>query len=94
MAARSKKRLKRIILPPPEWSGRIYVRLEPSESRLFRYLLEAYDNLAYSSVVDRKGCIFKVVFSPHQEAELRRVLKEMGESLPFEVIEPPLGSIK
>ncbi len=74
-------------MPPPKWSDRLYVRLRQAESRLFRDLLEGYDNLAMSSVVDRKACIFKLTFSPHQGRELRMALAEMRQSMEFEIIE-------
>ena len=76
---------------PPEASARLYVEMPPAEVRFFRYLLEGVDNLAYTSVVDRRIALLKVVFSPHQEEELRSVLKEIGQSMAIKVINPPLS---
>jgi hypothetical protein len=73
-------------------SSRLYVRLKPSDTRLFRYLLDACDNLAYTSVVDRKGCILKVVFTPDMAKELRQTLRSMRQSCPFEILELPGAS--
>lgn len=72
--------------PPANWSERLYVRLPPAETRLFRYLLDAYDNLAFTSVVARKDCILKVGFSPDQKKELLQALDEMRQSLEFEIL--------
>lgn len=82
----ARKRKRPPLLPAPRLSGRLYVRLEPGRTRLFRYLLEAYDNLAYSSVADRKACILKLVYSPQQEKEFLAALDEMRQSLPFETL--------
>lgn len=69
----------------PRCSDRLYVRLEPSQTRLFRYLLEAEDNLAYTSVVDRKACILKLVFSPEQRKHLEEKLQNMRQIMPFAI---------
>jgi hypothetical protein len=71
---------------PSAFSSRLYIRLAPADTRLFRYLLEARDNLAYTSVIDRKGCILKVVFTPSMQKELRQVLDEMRQSCAFELV--------
>ena len=82
----ARKRKRPPLLPAPRFSGRIYIRLEPEHTRLFRYLLEAYDNLAYSSVAERKACILKLVYSPQQEREFLAALAEIRQSLPFETL--------
>jgi hypothetical protein len=68
-------------------SSRLYIRLAPADTRLFRYLLEAHDNLAYTSVTDRKACILKVVFTPSRQEELRQTLDEIRQSCPFELLD-------
>jgi hypothetical protein len=64
-------------------SSRFYIRLARPETRLLRYLLEAHDNLAYISVVDRRECVLKIVCSPDMEQHLLETLREIGESVPF-----------
>ena len=71
---------------PPSLSSRLYLRLDPERSGFFRYLLEARDNLAYTSVTDRKAGILKVVCSPQQRAALAQALAEIRTVLPFEFI--------
>ena len=88
-AARKKKRRFRPPLPAPRLSSRLYVRLRPADVAMFRFLLEAEDNLAYMSTVDRWACVLRVVFSPHQAAAVRRYLTSMRELVPFDVILDP-----
>lgn len=52
-------------------------------------MLEAYDNLAYFTVLERRTALLKLVFSPQRERALRRALAEMTQSLPFTVEDWP-----
>ncbi len=92
MPPSSRKRPRRgKILPTPRRSARLYVSIEPSRVGMFRFLLEAADNLALMSVVDRFGAVLQIRFSPHQEREVRGFLTGMRERLLFEEI--PLESL-
>ena len=82
MAARKRQPL----LPPPARSARCYIKVKPAQTRLFRYLLEGYDNLAYTSVVDRRACILKIVYSPQQQLLLNETLNIMQQTLPFSIL--------
>lgn len=75
------------ILPPPQYSECCYVRLDPKYVAMFKFLLEAEDNLGYVSVVDRWKAVLKVVFSPHQMAEMGKWLLGASRSLDFEVVD-------
>ena len=70
-------------LPPPRSSLRFLVRLAPQDMAMFRFLLEAYDNLAYFTVLDARETLLSVVYSPHQELAVRRALEDMSEQLPL-----------
>ncbi len=72
--------------PAPEYSSVLYVQMEPQEVRLFRYLLEARDNLAYTSVIDRWASVLKLVFSPQQKEELIEHLSDMQASVNFKIV--------
>lgn len=72
--------------PPPAFSSCLYVRLAPCDVAMFRFLLEAEDNLAYISTADRWSCVLRVVFSPHQKEAALRCLESMRESISFEII--------
>ena len=75
------------VLPPPEYSQCCSVRLDPKFVAMFKFLLEAEDNLGYVSVVDRWKAVLKVVFSPHQTAEAQAWLLGAKGSLDFEVVD-------
>lgn len=77
-------------LPPPRRSGRLLLRLAPENVALFRFLLEAYDNCAYFTVLERRTALLKLVFSPQRERAARRALAEISRSLPFSLEEWPL----
>ena len=85
MARKAKVRY-RPPLPPPVESGRIYLRLKAQDVGMFRFLLEAEDNLGYMSVLDRWQALLKVTFSPHQARQMRACLETMREMLDFEII--------
>ncbi len=74
------------ILPVPRRSGRLYVAIEPARVGMFRFLLEAADNLGLMSVVDRFGAVLQIRFSPNQEREVREFLRGMRERVPFKEI--------
>lgn len=76
-------------LPPPRLSACLYVRIAPCDVAMFRFLLEAHDNLALFTVLDRHEALLKVVHSPHQERAVRRALTDMCETVPFTVIDFP-----
>lgn len=73
-------------LAAPELSSRVYVRLDPAHVAMFRFLLEAEDNLAYISTVDRWACVLKTVFSPHQRKAVLEYLDTMRALVPFTLV--------
>lgn len=73
-------------LPPAVESGRIYIRIDSREVAMFRFLLEAEDNLGYMTVLDRWRALLKVTFSPHQARQMHACLGGMREMLDFEII--------
>ena len=76
-------------LPAPTRSGNLLVRIAPEQTGLFRFLLEAYDHVAYFTVLENKTALLRVIFSPHREREAREALRQMAQSLPFSVEEWP-----
>ena len=76
-------------LPPPTRSGSLLVRIAPEQTGLFRFLLEAYDHVAYFTVLENKTALLRVIFSPHREREARQALQQMAQSLAFSVEEWP-----
>ena len=76
-------------LPPPTRSDSLLVRIAPEHTGLFRFLLEAYDHVAYFTVLENKTALLRVIFSPHRQREAREALQQMAQSLPFTVEEWP-----
>lgn len=73
-------------LPAPVLSGCLYVRIAPADVAMFRFLLEAEDNLAYMSTVDRWASVLRVTFSPHQRKAVHAYLDTMRDRIRFEII--------
>ena len=76
-------------LPPPTRSSNLLVRIAPEQTGMFRFLLEAYDHVAYFTVLENKTALLRVIFSPHRERETREALKQIAQSLPLSVAEWP-----
>ena len=83
-----KKRKTRLgqVLPPPNYSACLYVQINPKDIAMFKFLLEAEDNLGYMSVVDRWSAALKVVYSPHQQKAIRAWLTDTAKALKFKEI--------
>lgn len=73
-------------LPAPMSSAWVYIRITPADMAIFRFLLEAEDNLGYMSVLNRWEALLKVTCSPHQTKRLRGYLEGMREKLTFTII--------
>ena len=78
-------------LPPPACSANLLVRLAPEHTGLFRFLLEAYDHLAFFTVLEHKTALLRVIFSPHREQDVRAALNQIAQSLPMSVEEWPFS---
>jgi hypothetical protein len=80
-----------VSLPAASASEMLLIRIAPSDTGLFRYLLEGGDNLAMLTVLDPKKALFKLLYSPHQREELKAFLESMRQTVPFEVQEWPFA---
>lgn len=67
-------------------SSRLYVRIEPRNIALFRFLLEAHDNLGIFTVADRFKGVLLVRYSPHQEREMMAFLQGIAEEMNIEEV--------
>ncbi|MDR2799824.1 MAG: DUF4911 domain-containing protein [Desulfovibrio sp.] len=76
-----RKRRKRRVFPPPALSARLYVYISAQKVGLFRYMLEAHDNLGLMTVVDRWRAALLLRFSPHRDREMREFLRDMRDFL-------------
>lgn len=68
----------------PERSATIYVRLAPGLTGMFRFLLEAYDNLALATTLERETAILKVIYAPESRATVLAALADIGRTLDIE----------
>ncbi len=73
---------------PPSWSGRLYLRLAPSDLALLKFILESEDNLAYLTVVDKFTALARLTYSPGQADEIRAFLDRVRGEMDLRVIEP------
>ena len=91
MASSSRRRPRKRICPPaPQWSERTYIRIDPSDIGLFRFLLEGYDNLGVFTVVNKFKGILLLRYSPHLGREMRDFLKAAATEMTVEVLPLPL----
>lgn len=79
-----RRRDRSAVLPPARESAARYLRLPAEQTALFRFLLEAYENVAYFTVLDRREALIKVVFSPHMRAQADAALADIARSVPLE----------
>ncbi len=83
------RRRKPLSHAPAQWSDRLYVRVEPARIALFRFLLEAHDNMALFTAVDPARGVLLLRFSPHQRAEVLDFLRRVRHEFPVnEVLDP------
>ena len=87
--AKRRKRRSYPVPPAPYWSDCVYIRVPSEQVAMFRFLLEAEDNLAYMTVVDRWKAVLRVVFSPHQRKNAMACLETIRERVPFTLIPLP-----
>jgi hypothetical protein len=79
---RRKKRGKKKLGVPPRRSDRLYVVVAPSAVGLFRFLLEAHDNLGLMTVLDRRRAALLLRFAPGMEQEMREFIESVKTMLP------------
>lgn len=72
------------VFPAVQRSARLYVYINPAKVHLFRFFLEAEDNLGIMTVVDRWRAALLIRYSPHQERRMLEFMKELKFSLDFE----------
>lgn len=70
----------------PDFSRRIYVQLPRKDIALFKFLLEARDNLAYLTVVDKYKAVVQMVCGYGFESEIQEFLKSTGQEIFLKVV--------
>lgn len=61
----------------------LLLRLKTEDVAMFRFLLEAYDNLAMFTVLERRPALLKVFFPPDNKKKVLESLTEIGSSIPL-----------
>lgn len=60
------------------------VRIDPEQIYFLKFILEAYDNLAIMSTVDRLEGLVELKYPPELDNEVRQVLQSMAQRLKLE----------
>lgn len=74
-------------------SGRILVRVEPADVGMFRFLLEAYDNLALFTVLEPDTALLKIIFARESENQVKSALCDIKRTLNIECTTWPLDHL-
>lgn len=56
---------------------------------MFRFLLEAYENMALFSVLDKNKAAIKLIFAPSSKLAIKKILDEINESVNIQYNEWP-----
>lgn len=70
-------------MPKSRYSAVIYVWLNPHKVGMFRFLLEAWDNLALATTLERDTAIVKVIYAEESRATVLAALEDMQRTLAF-----------
>ncbi|WP_027177747.1 DUF4911 domain-containing protein [Maridesulfovibrio bastinii] len=90
MPRKRRKPRPKPLLPAPKNSDRLYIQVKPSDIAMFRFMLEAVDNIAIFTVADKIRGILLLRYSRHQQRELLEFLDSLKDCvnltiLPFKV---------
>ncbi|SDK56996.1 protein of unknown function [Maridesulfovibrio ferrireducens] len=87
--ARKRKPRPRPLPAPPKYSSRIYVQMAPSDIAIFRFFLEAMENLALFTVADRFKGVLMLRYSAHQEREFFEFMDDLKEEIDIKILPNP-----
>ena len=60
------------------------IRIDPEQIYFLKFILEAYDNLAIMSTVDRIEGVMELKYPPELEQDVKGVLHSMAQRLKLE----------
>lgn len=69
---------------------KVFLKLPPESVGLFRFLLEARDNLAVFTVLDRNIALLKLLYAPESHDSVLRELQAIGRDIPLQICEFPI----
>lgn len=64
-------------------SSLLLARIAPQDVAMFRFLLEAQDNLAIFTVLERNTALLKIMFAPEFRGEVEKALEAIGQTVPL-----------
>ncbi|MEL7640216.1 MAG: DUF4911 domain-containing protein [Solidesulfovibrio sp.] len=67
---------------PAAASGRLYLRLPSRQVALLTFLLEARDNLALPTVVDRFAAVVRLLYAPQAAGEVEAFMRDFAVVCP------------
>ena len=70
----------------PAGSARLYVRLASANVSLLTFLLQAEDNLALPTVVDRFAAVVRLTYSPDEAGRVEGFLRDFSAVCPETVV--------
>ena len=77
-----KRRRRQGPYTPPKESGRLYVRLASKHVALLKFLLEAEDNLALPTVVDRFAAVVRLAYAPEAAERVEGFVRDLTATCP------------
>lgn len=66
--------------------------MDSQDVAMFRFLLEAYENLAYFTTLERRPALLKIMFAECSRKEVIRALLDIKRTVPLELREWPGAS--
>ena len=70
----------------PTGSARLYVRLASANVSLLTFFLQAEDNLALPTVVDRFAAVVRLIYSPDEASRVEAFLRDFTAVCPEAVV--------
>jgi hypothetical protein len=81
------RRRRRPLPLPRSWSERINIEVPREQIWYVKFILEAYENLAYLSVIDKYRAVLQLVFSKDGEQELHALVQGLAREIPLKWLE-------
>ena len=70
----------------------LFVRLDPRDIALAKFLFESYEDVAIVRTLDRREAIIVILAVADFEAEVLAVVEDLRRMVPCEVVPPPPGA--
>lgn len=72
---------KKVFLSPE--CERLLLKIPPAQVGMFRFLLEARENLAMFTVLNRDLALLKLMYAPESRSQIIKALEEIKKELPL-----------